>query len=64
MKKLSSIEKIILEVIIRFDTKANELIYILGTKFDLDLSKEHPFGKLITRLNELWKGSLPDNWIY
>ncbi|SFJ59753.1 DUF6896 domain-containing protein [Olleya namhaensis] len=63
-EKLNSLENIILEEIIKFDSKANELINILGTEFDLDLSKEHPFGKLITRQNDLWKGSLPDNWIY
>ncbi|MDO5972646.1 DUF6896 domain-containing protein [Flavivirga jejuensis] len=64
MKKLKPIEKLILEVIIKFDSKANELINILGTEFDLDLSKDHPFGKLITRQNNLWKGSLPNNWNY
>ena len=63
-EKLNSIEKIILGVVIKFDSKANELINILGTEFNLDLSKEHPFSKLITRQNDLWKGSLPDNWIY
>ncbi|SDI62359.1 DUF6896 domain-containing protein [Winogradskyella thalassocola] len=63
-EKLNSIEKIILGVVIKFDSKANELINILGTEFNLDLSKEHPFSKLITCQNDLWKGSLPDNWIY
>ena len=61
---LNSTERIILEVIIKFDSQANALINILGSKFDLDLSKEHPFDKLITRQNNLWKGSLSDNWIY
>jgi len=37
---------------------------LLADKFDLDLSKEHPFGKLITRQNNLWKGCLPNNWTY
>lgn len=64
MTNLEPIERIILEVIIQFDSKANELINILGTEFNLDLSKEHPFGKLITRQNNLWKGDLPYNWSY
>lgn len=61
---MNSIEKSILEVIRSFDSKANELISMLGMKFDIDLSKENPFDMLITRKNNLWKGSLSDNWIY
>ena len=57
-------ERLVLEVIIKFASKANELINVLATKFDLDLSKEDPFGKLISRQNNLWKGSLPNNWNY
>jgi len=64
LNELNPIEKAILQVIIKFDSKANELINVLGTEFDIDLSKEHPFGKLITRQNDLWKGHFFDNWIY
>jgi hypothetical protein len=64
LKKLNPIEQLILEAIIKFDSKANELINILATEFDLDLSEDHPFGKLITRQNNLWKGTLPNNWNY
>ncbi len=61
---MNPIDKLIIEVVIKFDTRANELINALATEFNLDLSKEDPFGKLITRQNNLWKGALPNNWNY
>lgn len=47
-----------------FDRTANLLIQKLSLKYNLDLSETHPFRKLITRQNDLWKGTLEDHWNY
>ncbi len=61
---ISKKEKILIEAIIAFEQKANQLIGYLAYKYDLNLEEEHPFGKLITRKNDLWKGSIKENWNY
>lgn len=61
---ISKKEKILIDVIIAFEQKAIWLIKILADEYNLNLEEQHPFGKLITRKNELWKGSLKENWNY
>jgi len=61
---LNSTEKLLLEVIIAFDKKANELVNLMASEYDLDLSLDHPFEKLQSRHKELWKGSIADIWNY
>ena|SRR6218665_3362512 len=61
---MSEPEKVLIKAIISFNKKANELIKILADRYDLDLTSENPFGKLLSRRNNLWKGELPDNWTY
>lgn len=57
-------EKILLDSIIGFEQKANQLIELLAHEYGLNLKQEHPFGKLITRNNRLWKGCLNGKWNY
>ncbi|MNV42985.1 hypothetical protein D3C71_1346880 [compost metagenome] len=54
----------VIESIIAFERKADELIRLLAKVYELDLSSDSPFGKLLIRKNNLWKGDLPDDWIY
>lgn len=58
------LNKIVIESIIEFEKKSNELIKKLGNEFELNLKEANPFDKLITRKNNLWKGKLKDNWTY
>lgn len=57
-------EKLLLEALIDFENQANKLIEILADEFELNLADAHPFNKLITRTNNLWKGSLNGKWNY
>ena len=57
-------EKLILKAIIEFEKQANKLIEMLANEFELNLANEHPFDKLITRTNNLWKGSINGEWNY
>lgn len=54
----------VIESIIAFERKADELIDLLAKEYELNLSSDNPFGKLLVRKNDLWKGDLPDNWTY
>lgn len=54
----------VIESIIAFEKKANELIDLLAKVYELDLTSDNPFGKLLIRNNNLWKGDLPDHWTY
>ena len=53
-----------LESLIEFEKQANQLIKLLADKFELNLKEKHPFGQLITRANNLWKGSINEMWNY
>lgn len=57
-------EKLLIETIILFEKKANEMINLLAEKFQLDLSQHNPFSKLLSRQNNLWKGNLNKKWTY
>ena len=57
-------EKLLIETIILFEKKANEMIGLLAEEFELDLNQQHPLSKLSTRQNNLWKGNLKNNWSY
>jgi hypothetical protein len=61
---LNSDEKLLLKAIKLFDEKSNELVNIMAKKFDLKLNEKHPFGKLLSRQNNLWKGTLNEKWDY
>jgi hypothetical protein len=61
---IDTLKTILIEAITSFDKKANELIGLLGDEHDLNLESENPFGKLIKRDNNLWKGELKGTWIY
>jgi hypothetical protein len=61
---MDSLNKIVIESIIEFEKKSNELIKKLENEFELNLKEANPFDKLITRKNNLWKGKLKDNWTY
>jgi len=52
------------EAIVEFKQTAENLVQLLSDSFDLDLSNPHPFGKLVVRQNNLWKGKLGENWEY
>lgn len=58
------LNKLLIEAIICFDVKANELIRLMANIYNLDLSAENPFGKLLTRRDNLWKGELINGWKY
>lgn len=60
----NQLKKILIDVIIFFDKKANELIKLLADKYNLDLTDENPFSKLLTRSNNLWKGEIKEGWTY
>jgi hypothetical protein len=45
-------EKLLLEAIVLFEQKANELIKLLASEHSLNLEDQNPFGKLITRKND------------
>ena len=53
-----------IEVIQAFENKANEMIKALAIEFNLDLNSGNIFDKLISRQNNLWKGTLKENWSY
>lgn len=57
-------EKVVIEAIIFFEKKANEVIQLLVANFNLDLTDEHPFSLLLTRENNLWTGKIKDGWKY
>ncbi|WP_040253206.1 DUF6896 domain-containing protein [Psychroserpens mesophilus] len=57
-------EKLILEALIEFEEQANKLIEMLANEFELNLENKDPFNKLITRSNNLWKGSINGKWNY
>lgn len=40
------------------------MIQNLEKEYDLDLSENNPFSKLLSRENNLWKGNLKNNWNY
>lgn len=57
-------EKLLIETVISFEKKANEMIEMLAKEFQLNLKEHNPFSKLILRQNNLWKGNLRDYWTY
>jgi len=57
-------EELLIETIISFEKKANEMINLLAEKFQLDLTQHNPFSKLLSRQNNLWKGNLNKKWTY
>lgn len=57
-------EKLLIETIISFEKKANEMVKVLAEEFQLDLSQQNLFSKLLSRQNDLWKGNLKDGWTY
>lgn len=61
---INTTKKLLIEAIISFEIMANELIIKLANEFELDLTQQNPFSKLIIRENNLWKGNLKDNWAY
>jgi hypothetical protein len=56
--------KLLIEAILLFEQTANDLIKQLGQEYNLNLEEENPFGKLITRQNNLWKGIIKGEWSY
>ena len=61
---LNSEENLLLKAIILFDEKSNDLANIMAEKFNLKLNDKHPFSKLLSRQNDLWKGKLNEKWDY
>jgi hypothetical protein len=57
-------ENLLLKVIILFDERSNKLVNIMAKKFNLKLNEKHPFSKLLSRQNDLWKGKLNEKWDY
>jgi len=51
-------EKLLFEAIIAFEKQTNKLVELLADEYELNLDFEHPFGKLITRTNNLWNGCM------
>jgi len=60
----TSEEELLIETIVSFEKTANEMIKLLAVEYQLDLSERFPFAKLMSRQNNLWKGSLNTNWTY
>jgi hypothetical protein len=52
------------EAIVEFEQTAKKLVQLLSDSFDFDLSTPYPFGKLIDRQTNLWKGKGDENWDY
>mgnify|MGYP003638723335 CR=1 FL=1 len=63
-EQLNTEETQLLYVIKSFDHLAFKLIGKLAATFDCDLDSDHPFGKLIKRSNNLWKGDLDEEYTY
>ncbi len=61
---LNRTEKLLLEAVIAFDNKANDLIVMLAEEYELNLNEDNPFDKLLNRSNGLWQGKSKDNWSY
>lgn len=61
---MTETEKLVIQVIVSFNKKANELINLLAERFSLDLKSPGPFNKLLNRKTELWKGELEGDWTY
>ncbi len=57
-------KRLIIEAIKLFEKTACELISNLAQEHDLDLTRNNPFSKLLSRQNNLWKGALKNNWSY
>ena len=57
-------QKLLEEAIVSFGQAAESLVQLLSHTFDLDLKNPNPFGKLITRKNNLWDGHLEGSWKY
>jgi hypothetical protein len=57
-------ELLLIETIVSFEKKANEMINSLAEEFQLDLNQRNPLTKLLSRENNLWKGNLKNNWSY
>jgi hypothetical protein len=57
-------KKVVVDAIILFDKKANEIIRLMADEHELDLNSNNPFGKLLSRDNDRWKGELKSNWKY
>jgi len=54
----------LIRTIIAFENAAQDVIQLLAEAHGLDLASKQPFGKLLTRGNNLWKGVLPGGWAY
>lgn len=64
-KDLHSVKaKLLIEAILFFEKIAYDLINMLAQEYDLNLKDENPFGLLISRRNNLWRGSIKDGWNY
>ncbi len=61
---IDSTKTALIEAIISFDIKANELIRFLAEEYNLDLETKNPFSKLLIRTNNLWKGEIRNDWKY
>jgi len=61
---LETEKKALIEIISVFEIKANELINLLATNFDLNLNSNSPFDKFLNIKNNLKKGKLNDDWMY
>ena len=57
-------KELIIETIICFEKKANEMINLLAKKYSLDLKSTNPFSKLLDRKSNLWRGNLNKEWTY
>ena len=60
----TSEEELLIETIVSFENKANEMIKLLAVEYQINLSERFPFAKLMSRQNNLWKGGLNTNWTY
>lgn len=60
----NQLNAILIEAIIVFDAKANELIELLAAKYNLELTDDNPFNKLLSHTNNLWKGEIEEGWTY
>lgn len=56
--------KLAITVTQAFEKRAHEMIKMLAEEFNLDLSIENPFNKLLSVETNLRKGKLKDTWTY
>jgi hypothetical protein len=61
---IESQKKIVIEAIIDFKKSAEKLVEKLLFEFEIPLNQENPFSLFLIRQNNLWKGSMKENWFY